>query len=538
MTTEAQRSADGTRRTTRRPPRRLEWKRGSARLGSATQEGLRAASDVRHLLGFRLSGLRGRARRAAPIALSVLGLITLFVSVAPAFVTYPGLARRDALILLPTAYISVLVISIVSAAASGGGRELLPREQAVAFPVSPTTDHLGALLMAPLNIAWLLQGWSVLGLTAYAVGPRPLLPVALVPVFLWLFAGTAMAQSLAWVVEYVRRGRRGSNVVRTAAVALGAVVAALIASDRLTPMLDSSPTLRVALAVLAGADGDWWTWAQFLVWLIGISVVAVVVGAWMAGHVASRPARDELRVESSRHPARQHPASDFVALVRTDRSGIWRSVPMRRGMVVLALFPGLVAMGGAFTWDKLSIFPGLVASGGVLLFGVNSWCLDGRGALWRDSLPVSPRLAFVSRVAVLIEILLVSIAVTLLLASLRAGVPTLSQLVSIVCVALVVTVQVVATSLRWSVRSPYAVDLRSSRATPAPPLVMVGYSSRLALSTTFTGLLFSVTSSLPWFYSIALAVPFLLWSAVKLLRTANRWSNPVERSRVIATVAS
>ena len=46
-----------------------------------------------------------------------------------------------------------VVIGVVSAAASGGGRELVPRDQAVAFPVSPTTDHLGALLMAPLNIA-------------------------------------------------------------------------------------------------------------------------------------------------------------------------------------------------------------------------------------------------------------------------------------------------------------------------------------------------------------------------------------------------
>ena len=27
-----------------------------------------------------------------------------------------------------------------------------------------------------------------------------------------------------------------------------------------------------------------------------------------------------------------------------------------------------------------------VAFGGALLFGVNTWCLDGRGALWRDSL--------------------------------------------------------------------------------------------------------------------------------------------------------
>ena len=127
---------------------------------------------------------------------------------------------------------------------------------------------------------------------------------------------------------------------------------------------------------------------------------------------------------------------------------------------------------------------------------------------------------------------------TLLLATLRAGVPTVSQLVAVLCAAVVVTVQVVATSLRWSVRRPYAVDLRSSRATPAPPLVMVGYSSRLALSTTFTGLLFNVASRAPWTWSLVLAAPFLLWSAVKLHRTANAWSDPVVRSRVVATVAS
>jgi hypothetical protein len=263
-----------------------------------------------------------------------------------------------------------------------------------------------------------------------------------------------------------------------------------------------------------------------------------VVGGWLAGRVARRPPRDELRVEASGRPAREHPESDFVALLRTDRSGIWRSVPMRRGMAVLALFPGLVALAGSFGWETLGIFPGLVASGGALLFGVNSWCLDGRGALWRDSLPVSPRLAFWSRVTVLLEILLFSTVVTLAIASLTAGVPTVSELVAVTCAAVVVTVQVVATSLRWSVRRPYAVDLRSSRATPAPPLVMVGYSARLALSTTFTGLLFSVTSRAPWTWSLALALPFLLWSGVKLYRTASAWSHPETRARVIATVAS
>ena len=50
--------------------------------------------------------------------------------------------------------------------------------------------------------------------------------------------------------------------------------------------------------------------------------------------------------------------------------------------------PGAVALAGDLEWWMLTVLPGLVASGGALLFGVNTWCLDGRGALWRDSLPV------------------------------------------------------------------------------------------------------------------------------------------------------
>ena len=46
----------------------------------------------------------------------------------------------------------------------------------------------------------------------------------------------------------------------------------------------------------------------------------------------------------------------------------------------------------------MTVLPGLVASGGALLFGVNAWCLDGRGALWRESLPVAPATVFTARV--------------------------------------------------------------------------------------------------------------------------------------------
>ena len=101
--------------------------------------------------------------------------------------------------------------------------------------------------------------------------------------------------------------------------------------------------------------------------------------------------REELRLESGRYPARPTARSDFVMMLRIDRAAIWRSVPLRRGMTVLALMPGAVALAGDLEWQMLTILPGLVASGGALLFGVNTWCLDGRGALWRDCLPVVAR---------------------------------------------------------------------------------------------------------------------------------------------------
>jgi hypothetical protein len=102
----------------------------------------------------------------------------------------------------------------------------------------------------------------------------------------------------------------------------------------------------------------------------------------------------------------------------------------------------------------------------------------------------------------------------------------------------VVSFQVVATSLRWSVRNPFAVDMRSARATPAPPLVMVGYSARLALSTTLTGLVFTVAAHASWRWAPLVALPFLLYSAYRLVGTAEVWNDAETRCRVVATVAS
>ena len=504
----------------------------------------RAGRDVGALLRFRTAGLRGRSRPVVWLSTCLVGVLTLLAGWLPAHL--PGAAGTagsaalesgDVLKVLPSAYLGVLLIAVVSSTVAGGGRELLPRDQAVAFPVSPTTDHLGALLMAPLNIAWLMQAWVVLAATAFVVGPAGLLR-AQVPVLLWLVVATALAQAVAWAVEWVRRGPRGVWAIRALVGGLVAATAALVVTGRLVGLLDRAPTVPLMRGALSGAAGEWppWLWTVGSLALLGVAAVAV--GAGLAHAVARRPARDELRVETSVHRPRPAPASDLGALLRADRAGIWRAVPLRRGMAVLALLPGLVALAGGLDWYMLSLLPGLVASGGALLFGVNSWCLDGSGALWRDSLPVAPGLVFVSRVIVLTDVLLAATALTLGLAALRAGLPTVPQLVAVACAALVVTVQVVSASLRWSVRRPFAVDMRSARATPAPPLAMVGYSSRLAVSTTLTGMVFIATSrGEAWQVPVLVAVPFLLFSSVRLAGTARAWCTPETRSRVVVTVA-
>ena len=33
-------------------------------------------------------------------------------------------------------------------------------------PISPVTEHLGALVLTPLNMAWLIQAWGLLAATA------------------------------------------------------------------------------------------------------------------------------------------------------------------------------------------------------------------------------------------------------------------------------------------------------------------------------------------------------------------------------------
>ncbi|MCW2834464.1 MAG: hypothetical protein JWN68_2417 [Nocardioides sp.] len=490
-------------------------------------------ADLWHLLRFRAQTVR--RPRAAAVASVVLVVCTLAAMLVPPHVG--ALAKvggpEQVVGYLPSMLSGFLVLSIVSAISGGGGRELLPRDQAAIHPITTTTEHLGALTLSPLNLAFLLQVWLLLGATSFVTGGDGWL-VGQLLVLLWIAFGTALGQAVGWTVEIVRRGERGVAIVRTISIvgALGAL--GLHLSGRFVPVLEGGPARRLA-SFVDGTRADAWLAVPVL---LVLTVIMVLVGVLPAGAALRRSPRDELKVESGIHPARPLPLSDAAMLLRMDRAAVWRSVPMRRGLIVLALGPGLVALVGAMSWGSVMVLPGLVISGGALLFGVNAWCLDGRGVLWRESLPVPPRTVFRARARVLAEWLIGASAITVTLASVRAGVPTLNQAISMLTLLLVVTVQVVSVCMLWSGRRPFSVNLRSARATPAPPLVMVGYSSRLAVTTTFTALIFSTASGGGWLWlSPVLAVPLLFWSLRTLRRAEQQWVAPAPRAVVVMTVA-
>jgi hypothetical protein len=496
---------------------------------------VRAVVDVGHLVRFRAGTIR--SVWLAGLGLLLILAITAMVAICPALIPGAGGIGRafQVRLVLPTALLGFVLLAVVSAAASGGGRELMARDPSTIHPISPTTDHLGALLLAPLNIAWVLQAWALLGVVSYAVGPSRLLEAHVI-VLLWLAVGTAAAQVLAWILEGVRRVPHGIVGVRLLNVVVLGTALGLQLTDQIITVFDNVPTVRLVVAMVDPSASVWWRTVAFLAVLL-VSLVAL--GAVPAHIAAHRTPRDEVRAESGRYPARSMPGSDLAALVRTDRASVWRAVPMRRGVVVLALGPGIVAVLGNLQWGSMTILPGLVTSGGALLYGVNVWCLDGRGALWRESLPVDPRTVFDARAIVLAEFLLVASLMTVAVAAVRAGVPSLPEVSALVSTLVVVTVQVVGAAMRWSAKRPYAVDLRSARATPAPPSMMVAYSARLALSTTVTGLFFSALSqSDDWSLSVLFAIAFLSWSGLRLLRARRLWADPPQRARVVTTVAA
>lgn len=433
-------------------------------------------------------------------------------------------------------FASMAVMGVLAPLAAGGAHELYPSAHLVAFPVRPATLVSTSLLLAPLNLAWLTQVLGVLGAAGYLAGAGPGPATGAVAALAYVAFVSAAGQALAWVVVGLRHTAAGRAAVAAVAGAAAGAALAVGWSGRGRDAVTALPTSRAA--ELAGASGGAWAWgvAGLAAGTLLATRLAVPACAWALARGPDLSAGGEGR-PVRRRSARRTLLAELAAV---DRASVLRSAPLRRGVVVLALLPGLAAAVPSVEWASIVMLPGLVSAGTGLLFGVNVFCLDSAGALWLASLPHDPRLAYLAKARVLAEVCAGTALVAVALAVVRApDAPTATQLLAVVGALVACPAAVVAACMRMSVRHPHRADLRSPRDTPAPPGAMVAYSLRLAGVTTLTAGLMSVFSYSPYVWvPVVGAVALTLRPVAAVARGADAWREPEPRARVVAAVSA
>lgn len=117
--------------------------------------------QLRALIGLRWSTLPAGAR-ALTAAAVLVSLVSVPAALAVGVVGWSVLPPEravEAAELTPGLLLVLAVGLLVSAVASPGGRQLVPRQHLVAYPLSPTAEHLAGLLLVPANLAW-VRKWS------------------------------------------------------------------------------------------------------------------------------------------------------------------------------------------------------------------------------------------------------------------------------------------------------------------------------------------------------------------------------------------
>lgn len=518
----------------------------------------RRPGQVRALLALRWRMMRARPLR---VALAVAGLVALVLVVGAVLAaasvplgrtTTAGIGAVDlggapldrtgeVAALLPSAMLAFALLCLVAPISAGGGYELVPEAELVAYPIRVSTLVRSSLVLAPLNIAWYLQVLILAAATSYSVrGPAgPSLPLVVLLAF--MAACTALGQALGWALVGVRRTRTGRWSTWAALAALLGAAAWVLLTGRATALLDSAPTKRVLSAQLRASEGDVAGFLPVLLVLLAATAVGYLVAVRVAAWALRRPG--DLGVDGPlSRPVRRREDPDSVrsALLAVDRASVWRSPPLRRGLLVLAVLPLSAAAVASLPWSSIALLPPLVASGAALLFGVNALSLDAGGAVWVSTLPHDPDLVLRSKARVVVEVVGASVLLVLVGAGLRAdGRPDAVDLLSAIGAAVSCTALVVATCLRLSVTRPHRAVLTSARDTPAPPGTMALYSARLAVTTTFVGLLFSAASlGSAWAVPLVLTGAALLWALQSWAGTRRRWADPAVRARAVATVSA
>ena len=511
---------------------------------SATGTAGPRARDLPHqfpsLLRLRWRMVRSRRQRALLVGLAFVPIFLIVVSIA-GFRQLPPDQAFNLLLVTPTVYLAFVGLTILVPLTAGGGYELYPAEQLLAYPLRARTYFVSTLALVPANLAWALNVIALVVLTTATAGPVTWRTSALISsVLVFVAMATTCGHALGWAIVGVRQTRRGRWATWILAGLVGVVVLVIVRTGDVFPLLDAAPTRYALLNALQGYTGHWLAWAVGVLVMVGITAMAVLLGVRATAWALRRPG-DGAVFDSARAVRRRRPArSPLRVLLATDRASVWRAPALRRGLLVLVVLPGAVAVIAGLSWQSLVLLPGLVAAGAALLFGVNAFALDAGGTVWLTTLPHWAGLAFVSKVWVMSEVTALSVGIALLGGSLRAPSPVVaSQVTATISCGLAAGLVVVASAIRSSVHRPHRATLLGPRDTPAPPGAMVGYSLKLATICTFTGLLFSGVALVgTWWLPFVAVVPFAAWAVASIRETAREWSRPGERARVVTTVAA
>ena len=493
------------------------------------------SAQLTALLALRWQMVRGRrARLAVPVGVLLLVGAVAVALLGAGRLEGPGL--ETAVALAPQAFLGFGVLAVIAPLLAGGGSEVVPPDQLVAFPVRPSTQLAGGLLLAPLNLVWVLQLTVLAAETGFLARDGALAPAAVVT-GAYVLALTVLGQAVAWLVVGVRQTRPGRRLVAAAGLVLAVVAFASTRSGAVD--LHRVPTRLVVAGVVAGAEGDAVRWTGTVLGLLTLLGVGLLAGTRACAWALRRPGDAAARTVRAvpRRPLRAGPLRQLVAL---DRRSAWRAPALRRGGLVLGLLPGVLAAGAEVPWASLVVLPGLVGAGAGLLFGVNAFCLDGSGAVWMASLPVDPRLVARSKALVLTETVLGAAVLAAACGALRApGAPTSAELSALLVSLVTCTAVVVAGCLSCSVRRPHRAELWGPRDAVAPPGALALASVRLAAPTALVGVLLSSVAAVGEpLAAPVVAAPVLLLCVLSVRRSLRRWADPVARARIVQVVSA
>ena len=208
-----------------------------------------AGSQLRALLALRWQMARAPGVHLAVCLAGVVVLWLLSACLRAGGALEPA-ALETAASLAPEAFLGFGVLALVAPLTAGGGAEVVPAEQLVAFPVRPQAQFLGGLALAPLNLVWVVQ-LLVLALMTSCLTIGGSLLAGLVTSLAYVACATVLGQSLAWLVAALRQRRAGRRAVAGLGIGLAVAALAVVRAGQGRAALEHAPTRVVVRAVVA-----------------------------------------------------------------------------------------------------------------------------------------------------------------------------------------------------------------------------------------------------------------------------------------------